>query len=234
MTARTNARVAGAAYLLYLVAGIGGMAAAGYTPARDVLNTLVPFCAVALGVTLYELTRDVDEGISRFLAWRYASSKRRAGNGEIFFAAGNAVFCWLLLRGRLIPSALAGLGLAWSIFLTALLFLQAGGMFGGARGLVVSGHVARVAAAARLRIGVRHVAAGQRGGDAAEARPLARRPRDPIELRCGADDHAAVGDRRARQRHFAERVPAEHLEFAARPAAQTCRRPRSIAKSLPL
>ena len=53
------------------------------------------------------------------------------GNGEIFFAAGNAIFCWLLLRGRLIPSALAGLGLGWSVFLTALLLLQAGGMFGG-------------------------------------------------------------------------------------------------------
>jgi ABC-type glycerol-3-phosphate transport system permease component len=53
------------------------------------------------------------------------------GNGELFFAVGNAVFCWLLLRGRLIPSALAGLGLAWSIFLTALLLLQAGGMSGG-------------------------------------------------------------------------------------------------------
>ena len=64
MTARTNARVAGVAYFLYLVAGIGGLAAASYPPAREVLNTLTPFCAVALGVTLYALTRDVDADLA--------------------------------------------------------------------------------------------------------------------------------------------------------------------------
>jgi len=130
MTATTNARVAGAAYFLYLVAGIGSMAAASYPPARDVLRTLTPFCAVTLGVTLYALTRGVDEDLARLgMALRFLEAA--GGNGELFFAVGNAIFCWLLLRGRLIPGALAGLGLAWSVFLTALLLLQTGGMFGG-------------------------------------------------------------------------------------------------------
>lgn len=130
MTATTNARAAGAAYFLYLIAGIGSMAAASYPPARDVLRTLTPFCAVALGVTLYALTRDVDEDLAR-LGMALRLLEAAGGNGELFFAVGNAIFCWLLLRGRLIPSALAGLGLAWSVFLTALLLLQTAGMFGG-------------------------------------------------------------------------------------------------------
>jgi hypothetical protein len=130
MTARTNARVAGAAYFLYLVVGIGSMAAASFPPARGVLAALVPFCAVTLGVTLYALTRDVDEHLA-LLGMALRVLEAAGGNGELFFAVGNAIFCWLLLRGRLIPSALAWLGLAWSIFLTALLLLQAGGMFGG-------------------------------------------------------------------------------------------------------
>lgn len=130
MTVRTNARVAGAAYFLYLGAGIGSMAAASYPVARDLLITLLPFCAVALGVTLYALTRHVDEDLA-LLGMALRLLEAAPGDGEIFFAVGNAIFCWLLLRGHLIPSALAGLGLAGSIFLTALLLLQAGGMFGG-------------------------------------------------------------------------------------------------------
>src|SRR5262245_16190977 len=105
MTARTNARVAGVAYLLYLVSGIGAMAAASYTPVRDVLSTLGPFCAVTLGVTLYALTRDVDEHLA-LLGMALRLLEATPGRGEIFFAVGNAVFCWLLLRGRLIPGAL--------------------------------------------------------------------------------------------------------------------------------
>ena len=46
------------------------------TPSRDVLNTLVPFCAVALGVTLYALTRDVDEDLA-LLGMALRLSKRR-------------------------------------------------------------------------------------------------------------------------------------------------------------
>ncbi len=43
-----------------------------------------------------------------------------------FFAVGSAVFSFLLLRGRLIPSALAGLGIVASILLVVVLPLQLG------------------------------------------------------------------------------------------------------------
>lgn len=49
----------------------------------------------------------------------------------MFFAAGSAIFCWLLWSGRLIPARLAALGAIWSSLLVGQLTLQAAGMFGG-------------------------------------------------------------------------------------------------------
>ncbi|MEO8356940.1 MAG: DUF4386 family protein, partial [Chloroflexota bacterium] len=49
----------------------------------------------------------------------------------IFFAVGSTLFCWLLLRGRLIPVALAWLGMIASVLLGVILPLQLGGLFGG-------------------------------------------------------------------------------------------------------
>jgi len=49
----------------------------------------------------------------------------------IFFAVGSALFSWLLLRGRLIPSTLAGLGVVASLLLVALLPLQVAGFLRG-------------------------------------------------------------------------------------------------------
>ncbi|RPJ85301.1 MAG: DUF4386 domain-containing protein [Acidobacteria bacterium] len=42
----------------------------------------------------------------------------------IFFAAGSTAFCWLLLRGRMIPSLLAWLGVLASVLLVISLPLQ--------------------------------------------------------------------------------------------------------------
>jgi hypothetical protein len=42
----------------------------------------------------------------------------------IFFAVGSSLFCWLLLRGRMIPPALAWLGVIGSVLLVAGLPLQ--------------------------------------------------------------------------------------------------------------
>jgi hypothetical protein len=42
----------------------------------------------------------------------------------IFFAVGSTLFCWLLLRGRLIPTPLAWLGVAASVLLVIALPLQ--------------------------------------------------------------------------------------------------------------
>jgi hypothetical protein len=48
-----------------------------------------------------------------------------------FFAVGSALFCWLLLRGRMIPMVLAWLGLFASVLLVVALPLQLGGVLRG-------------------------------------------------------------------------------------------------------
>jgi Domain of unknown function (DUF4386) len=51
--------------------------------------------------------------------------------GAVFFAAGSTVFSWLLLRGRMIPVALAWLGVLASVVLAIILPLQLAGLVGG-------------------------------------------------------------------------------------------------------
>ena len=124
MTRTANARTAGAAYLLYFIAGIGSLAvASSVPPLAAVFTAVTPFCALALGVTLYALTRDVDRDLA-MLAMVCRIVEAGDGNGELFFAAGSTIFCWLLLRGRLIPAALAWIGVASSAGLVILLLTQ--------------------------------------------------------------------------------------------------------------
>ncbi|HYN63362.1 MAG TPA: DUF4386 domain-containing protein [Candidatus Limnocylindrales bacterium] len=52
------------------------------------------------------------------------------GISATFFAVGSTLFSWLLLRGRMIPIALAWLGVVSSVLLVVVLPLQ-GGLFGG-------------------------------------------------------------------------------------------------------
>lgn len=47
------------------------------------------------------------------------------------FAVGSTIFCWLLLRGRMIPVPLAWLGVVASVLLVAALPLQLAGFLGG-------------------------------------------------------------------------------------------------------
>ena len=51
--------------------------------------------------------------------------------GAAFFAVGSALFSWLLLRGRMIPGALAWLGVVGSVVLVVGLPLQLAGFFRG-------------------------------------------------------------------------------------------------------
>lgn len=51
--------------------------------------------------------------------------------GAAFFAVGSTAFCWLLLRGRMIPAALAWLGVAGSALLAIVLPLQLAGVLTG-------------------------------------------------------------------------------------------------------
>ena len=45
---------------------------------------------------------------------------------------GSLLFCWLLLRGRMIPVAMAWLGVLASVLLVTILPLQRAGLFAGA------------------------------------------------------------------------------------------------------
>lgn len=58
------------------------------------------------------------------------------GLGAIFFAVGSTLFSWLLLRGRMIPVALAWLGVVASILVVVALPAQLFGSFSSFRGLV--------------------------------------------------------------------------------------------------
>lgn len=130
MTIASNARLAGITYLAYLAFGIGGMAI-GTAEASAVSGVLTSFCALILGVTLYAITREQDRDLAMLaMLCRVLEAAPGRGN-EIYFAAGNAIFCWLLLQGRMIPAALAMIGLVSSAALTVLVLLQTGGLFGG-------------------------------------------------------------------------------------------------------
>lgn len=132
MTRMTNARLAGLTLLLYIVAGMTNLALAGRPHATAVLGVLTSFCALILGVTLYALTRDVDRDIALVgLMCRVVEAIPGPEGGStsaIFFAVGSTAFAWLLLRGRLIPISLAWFGVAASVILVLLLFLQRGGI----------------------------------------------------------------------------------------------------------
>jgi hypothetical protein len=49
----------------------------------------------------------------------------------MFFSVGSALFSWLLLRGRMIPAALAWLGVVASVLLVVALPLRLGGVLSG-------------------------------------------------------------------------------------------------------
>ena len=132
MTLRTNARVAGFTFWIYPAAGIASLLLAGNAPATAVLALAGSFSALVLGVTLYAITREHDPDLAMVgLACRVIEAV--PGHGEIYFAVGNTVFAWLLLRSRMVPVALAWLGVIASVLLVMLLPLQIAGFFGGPR-----------------------------------------------------------------------------------------------------
>jgi len=188
MTRQTNARVAGAMFLLYIVVGIAGMIVSPGAPDADtaaklasitqhdvevriamLLGLLTGFIALTLGVALYGITRDEDhdlallallcrvaEGVSVWvpmlatvgLLW-LADTSPLAANGVVlaeflikvkgwnvtlaatFFAVGSTIFSWLMLRGRVIPSGLAWLGVIASIVLVVGLPLRLADVLSG-------------------------------------------------------------------------------------------------------
>jgi hypothetical protein len=97
-----------------------------------VLALLMSFSALALGVMLYALTREQNPILAMLAMMCRVLEATAAGESAIYFAVGSTIFCWLLLRGRMIPIPLAWLGLIASILLVVILPLQLAGLFGGA------------------------------------------------------------------------------------------------------
>lgn len=192
MTRRANARVAGISFLLYIASGIPAMILMKRaTPGEEIAARLAGvaqhvgevrlaalfvliggFCAIALGVSLYAITRSQDSDVallamvfrvsegmiggiaaqrSLSLVWLATASGPGApdpaaahglgaylldGQGgpvpAMFFAVGSLLFSWLLLRGRMIPLPLAGLGVVASAAWIVGLPLQNAGLLPGA------------------------------------------------------------------------------------------------------
>ena len=185
MTRRTNARLAGLAFLAYFATGIPTMILDNRSSqGRGIIEQLASmalhasnlrlaallimlsgFCAITLGVTLWAITRDEDpdlamfalvcrvgEGLTGILAvqrslgilWFANASQAKTadpettlalgaylvngqgagGVGATLFAVGSLLFSWLLLRGRMIPTALAWIGVTASLLMVVGLPLQ--------------------------------------------------------------------------------------------------------------
>src|SRR5438093_6543851 len=103
MTLRTNARIAGVTFFVYIAAGIASLALSRRAPATDVLSLVTSFCALVLGVTLYALTRDQDRDIALLALLCRVIEAIPGHEGAIYFAVGSTLFSWLFLRGRMIP-----------------------------------------------------------------------------------------------------------------------------------
>lgn len=197
MTRSTNARIAGFTFLFYIAVAFPDMvlmnratSAEGTAAqlariaehASDVrvailLTLLSCFAAIVLAVTLYAITREVDQELAMLImAFRLAEGvvgvigipntqgllwlatagvgpgapdlatantigaymlmpAQNMMIGAPFFALGSMIFSYLLVRGRIVPVALAWLGLLASIILVVCLPLQLAGYL---RGLITS------------------------------------------------------------------------------------------------
>ncbi len=126
---RIYASVAGFTFLYYIAAGITSLVLADQTPLTDVLSLSTSFAALVLGVTLYAITREQGPALV-MLAMTGRVIEAIHGEAAIFFAVGSMLFSWLLLRGWMIPVALAWLGVLASVLLVVILPLQVAGLFG--------------------------------------------------------------------------------------------------------
>ena len=134
MTRATNARVAGFTQFFYFAVGIASLGMAGSSHVTGVLTLSTSLSALVLGVTFYSITREQDRDLAMLaLTCRIIEGipGDLGGMGEIYSAMGTTLFSWLLLRGRLIPVALAWFGVLASGLLVIILPLWRSGLFGG-------------------------------------------------------------------------------------------------------
>lgn len=125
------ARVAGFTFLFYIAAGITSMQLGSESQITDLLLLLQSFSALVLGVTLYALTREQGPVLALLALTCRIAEAIQYGESAIYFSAASLIFSWLLLRGRLIPSWLAQLGVFASALLIVILPAQLAGLFGG-------------------------------------------------------------------------------------------------------
>jgi hypothetical protein len=192
MTVRTNARVAGFTFLLYIAVALTAMMLSGRAEAGEgtaaklaniaqhapdmrtsiLLDFASCFCALVLAVTLWAITREVDPDLAMlglacrmgeglvgvasmprsvgrlWLATAGAGAPGRAGADALgavlfdlpswsmelcatLFGVGSLLFAWLFLRGRMIPVALAWVGVLASILIVVVVPLQLVGSIHG-------------------------------------------------------------------------------------------------------
>ena len=144
MTRTTAARVAGFTFLFYIVVGISSMAGAFRGPAAVLATYAQNASAVILALTLFVVTR-VEQPVVAVLGMIFRLAEGALGPAlhltgitlskpplvdATLFAIGSAFFCWLLLRGSMLPRTLAWTGVIASVILVAGLPLQLAGLLG--------------------------------------------------------------------------------------------------------
>jgi hypothetical protein len=144
MTRTTAARVAGFTFLFYIVVGISSMAGAFRGPAAELATYAQNASAVILALTLFVVTRveqlavaalgmifRVAEGaLGAALDWTGITLSQPTVVDATLFAIGSTCFCWLLWRGRMLPTILAWAGVVASVILVVGLPLQLSGLLG--------------------------------------------------------------------------------------------------------
>jgi uncharacterized protein DUF4386 len=145
MNRAAAARVAGFTFLFYIVVGISAMAGAFHGAARELATIAQNASAVVLALTLYVVTRMEGPRLAGLgMMFRLAEGLLGAVVSmagitlsqpnlvaATLFAIGSTVFCWLFLRGRMLPRILAWLGVVASLVLIVGLPLQFAGMLRG-------------------------------------------------------------------------------------------------------
>jgi len=142
MTRMAAARIAGFTFLFYIVVGVASMAGAFHGSAAAVATYAQNASAVILALTLFQVTR-VQQAVVAALGMTFRLAEGALGpalrltgtalsHGTLvdatLFAIGSTFFCWLLLRGRMLPRPLAWIGVFASVILVIGLPLQLGGL----------------------------------------------------------------------------------------------------------
>ena len=144
MTRTVAARVAGFTFLFYIMVGISSMAGVFRGPAAELATYAQNASAVILALTLFVVTRMEQPVVAALgMIFRLAegvlepaldltgiSVSRPSLVEATLFAMGSTFFCWLLLRGRMLPRGLGWTGVVASVILVVGLPLQLGGLLG--------------------------------------------------------------------------------------------------------